>query len=170
MVFIGCSHHTMRCARQTHLFESYLPAHDSRGRSLRLPATPGKLKFSLAGGSSFSPSVLSYTPVLPGERPGGRSAASGVAATAAAAGSVDVDAGTTTGSVTTSDGSGGTRPAHPSAPTYVQSGAGGGDRICALGEIRHPRSHWMRRHLVDPEAQFRILAKVGVPQVGEAYA
>ncbi|KXZ44231.1 hypothetical protein GPECTOR_70g461 [Gonium pectorale] len=33
------------------------------------PCCVGKLKFSLAGGSSFSPSQATYTPHMPGERP-----------------------------------------------------------------------------------------------------
>ncbi|GLC38916.1 hypothetical protein PLESTM_000795600 [Pleodorina starrii] len=148
------------------------------------PCCVGKLKFSLAGGSSFSPTVHTYTPIMPGERRAtSRQAAAAEASAAAAAAGVaappsGLGAAGLTGSevAATAAESGlgaaaaavrsdscGRGPEADEAGGGAPSGGGGGEGqlgVVTLGEIRHPRSQWMREHLPDAEAQFRFMAKV----------
>lgn len=200
------------------------------------PLTPGKLKFSLAGGSSFSASAFAYTPRMPGDRPHSRTPAAPAPASAPGA-AADTSAGCSNGAPgSTVDGSAGAgsaaavgsqaaagvtgsstsapaagrcaagqgtpgtvEPTPPAAPDAAAGGsrhaqswpepgpgpgvetgpagpgpagpgpAGPGPGFTAaaaaaavaLGELRHPRSSWLRAQLPEPEAHFRILAKVG---------
>ncbi|GIL86907.1 hypothetical protein Vretimale_15552 [Volvox reticuliferus] len=137
------------------------------------PCCVGKLKFSLAGGSSFSPVIHSYTPMLPGERRG--VAPSGAAAPGEASGQfecvaerVEEERQRNSVAVVTSPATTERGPAECEDVNARERGAAGSaitvkknsDGVVTLGEIRHPRSRWLRNHLPDPEVQFRIMAKV----------
>ncbi|KAG2433519.1 hypothetical protein HYH02_012637 [Chlamydomonas schloesseri] len=164
------------------------------------PCCVGKLKFSLAGGSSFSAGAFAYTPRMPGDRPHSRAAAAAAAtvattttSTAAAGkGAASNNAGPSFAAaserassrprpaegsqtaaecmaMTSSAAQAGVRGASattgatgPGAP--ADGSAQGAEPAAAaavvLGELRHPRSMWLRAQLPEPEAHFRILAKV----------
>ncbi|GFR40785.1 hypothetical protein Agub_g1400 [Astrephomene gubernaculifera] len=179
------------------------------------PCCVGKLKFSLAGGSSFSTHHTAYTPCMPGDKPSARTRpqqppsstkqpaaatttaqqeTAGPGASAAAAGA-DADADAASGAQVAPAEAGAAGDAAGSAPEAVRDagtavvavaglvgnhdpgarrgggeggergeaggeGSGGGGGAVELGEVRHPRSHWLRTRLPDPEHNFRIMAKV----------
>ncbi len=146
-------------------------------------SVPGKLKFSLAGGSSFSAHLHAYTPSMPGDRPAAARAAAAAQAAAAAppcaagqlgeqeqeqpgapSGSHDGPQHATTGVPTKARAAGDAEAAAQEGqwpPPQAGAGAGAG-ALC--GQLQHPRSAWLRERLPDPEANFRVLAKVGSGQ------
>ncbi|KAG2442324.1 hypothetical protein HXX76_002410 [Chlamydomonas incerta] len=172
------------------------------------PCCVGKLKFSLAGGSSFAAGAFAYTPRMPGDRPHSRTPAP-AAASAAAASVTDPSTASSNGAPgpaagggasagsSVAEGSqaaactagrvGGQHAAEPAAAGAAAAAANGARQAelgsgpgpgpgsgsasgpgsapmpraeVQCGQLRHPRSSWLRAQLPEPEAHFRILAKV----------
>ena len=152
------------------------------------PCCVGKLKFSLAGGSSFHAALGAYTPLLAGARPADRApVAEAVAAQrrrreearrrAEAAGGHGGGGGGGGGGAeeeAAEEGAGGAQPAagmqqqqqqqekEAEADPPAASAAAPGDSADdgELPPLTHPRSEWLRARLPDPERHFRILARV----------